>query len=521
MEAWAAVIRGGSSERTEKRVSLLRTKSIEASIADSAEAGHSLKRSLSAWDLMLMGIAVAVGAGIFSVGARAAGDYAGPSVSLSFVLAAITCALAIMCYAEFASAVPVAGSAYTFTYATMGELLAWIIGWDLILEMLTGAAVIAKYWGLYLSDVFEIAGIDIPDTVSVLGLPVSWGAFLIVAIFTRLLVLGTKLSARVGSAFTILKVAVVLFVIVVGAFFIRAENYTPFIPPAEPTDGGAGDVWMQSLFSFATGAEPAQYGVFGLLAGASLVFFAFIGFDVVATSAEEVENPQRTIPRGIFAGLAVVTVLYVLVTLVLTGMVPYTTLAAAEDPSLATAFVAVGAGWAAQVISIGILLGLTTVIMVLLLGLARVVFAMSRDGLLPRVLSRTSDVHKTPARIQLMAGAIVALIAGLTDVGVLEEMINIGTLSAFVLVSVGIVVLRRKRPDITAAFRVPFSPVIPILSAVLSVWLMLNLTTLTWVRFLVWLVIGVAIYFAYGRRHSVLGIEARKLDRAATFGDSV
>ena len=486
-------------------MSRLRVKSIEASIRDSAEAGHSLKRSLGTWDLALMGIAVAVGAGIFSVGARAAGDYAGPSVSLAFVLAAVTCGLAIMCYAEFASAVPVAGSAYTFTYATMGELLAWIIGWDLILEMLTGAAVIAKYWGIYLSDVFEIAGVDVPDTIPVLGLEISWGAFLIVAAFTTLLVLGTKLSARVGSVFTILKVAVVLFVIVVGAFFIRAENYTPFIPASQPTEGGRDDVWAQSLFSFATGAEPAQYGVFGLLAGASLVFFAFIGFDVVATSAEEVENPQRTLPRGIFAGLAVVTVLYVLVTLVLTGMVPYTTLAEAEDPSLATAFVAVGAGWAAQVISIGVLLGLTTVIMVLLLGLARVVFAMSRDGLLPRVLSKTSEAHKTPARIQILAGTIVALIAGFTDVGVLEEMINIGTLSAFVLVSVGIVVLRRTRPDIKAAFRVPFSPYIPLLAAGLSLWLMFNLTTLTWARFLVWLAIGLAIYFAYGRRHSLLG----------------
>ncbi|WP_150307761.1 amino acid permease [Planctomonas psychrotolerans] len=493
-------------------MSLFRTKSIEASIADSTEEGRSLKRSIGTWDLMLMGIAVAVGAGIFSVGARAAGDFAGPSVILSFLLAAVTCGLAIMCYAEFASAVPVAGSAYTFTYATMGELLAWIIGWDLILEMLTGAAVIAKYWGIYLSDVFEIAGLGVPDTISVLGLQVSWGAFLIVAIFTTLLVLGTKLSSRVGSIFTVLKVAVVLFVIVVGAFFIRVENYTPFVPPSQPTEGGAADVWGQSLFAWATGAAPAQYGVFGLLAGASLVFFAFIGFDVVATSAEEVKNPQRTIPRGIFAGLAVVTVLYVLVTLVLTGMVPYTFLADAEDPSLATAFVEVGASWAAQVISLGILLGLTTVIMVLLLGLARVVFAMSRDGLLPRVLSRTSERHKTPARIQILAGVIVALIAGLTDVGVLEEMINIGTLSAFVLVSVGIVVLRRNRPDIHAAFRVPFSPWLPLLSAALCVWLMLNLTTLTWVRFLVWLAIGFAIYFLYGRRHSMLATSSRALD---------
>ena len=490
-------------------MSLWRTKSIEDSISDSLEKGHSLKRTLGTWDLMIMGVAVAVGAGIFSVGAKAAGSFAGPSVTLAFLLAAFTCALAIMCYAEFASAVPVAGSAYTFTYATLGELLAWIIGWDLILEMLTAAAVIAKYWGIYLSTVFSLAGWNVPDTIPVIGLDVSWGAFVIVAVFTTLLVLGTQLSARVSSIFTLIKVAIVVFVIIVGAFFINVDNYTPFIPASVPAQGAADDVWLQSMFSFMTGAAPAQYGIFGLLAGASLVFFAFIGFDVVATSAEEVKNPQKTLPRGIFAGLAIVTVLYVGVSLVLTGMVPYTVLADDPNASLATAFVAVGAGWAAQVISVGILAGLTTVIMVLLLGLSRVIFAMSRDGLLPRWLSVTSEKRRTPVRIQIISGTVVALIAGLTDVGVLEEMINIGTLSAFVLVSVAVVVLRKKRPDLPRAFKVPFSPFLPILSAVLCLWLMLNLTTLTWARFGIWLALGVAVYFLYGRRHSLLGIKLR------------
>ncbi len=486
-------------------MSIWRTKSIEASLADSHLEHRSLKRSLGTFDLVIMGVAVAIGAGIFSVGAKAAGNYAGPSVTLAFVLAAVTCALAIMCYAEFASTIPVAGSAYTYTYATLGELLAWIIGWDLILEMLTAGAVIAKYWGVYLSTVFELWNWDVPSTINLLGLEVSWGPFLIVAIFTTLLVIGTKLSSRVGAVFTIIKVAIVLFVIIVGAFYINPANYTPFIPPAVPAAPGEGDVWTQSLFSFATGAAPAQYGIFGLLAGASLVFFAFIGFDVVATSAEEVKDPQRTLPRGIFGGLAIVSVLYIGVSLVLTGMVSYRVLADAAEPSLATAFVAVGAGWAAQVISIGILAGLTTVIMVLLLGLARVLFAMSRDGLLPRWMSRTSDTRHTPARVQILVGALVALLAGLTDVGVLEEMINIGTLSAFVLVSIAVVVLRKKRPDLPRAYKVPWSPVVPILSAVLCLWLMLNLTTLTWLRFLIWLVIGLVVYFAYSRRHSVLG----------------
>ncbi|WP_423921855.1 amino acid permease [Frigoribacterium sp. 2-23] len=487
--------------------SLWRTKSVEASISDSLDESHGLKRSLGTIDLTLMGIAVAVGAGIFSVGAKAAASFAGPAVTLSFILAAVTCGLAIMCYAEFASTIPVAGSAYTFTYATLGEFLAWIIGWDLILETLTGAAVLAKYWGIYLSEVFTGFGMNLPDTIALGPIELSWAPFLIVAAFTVLLVLGTQLSSRVGSVFTVIKVAIVLFVIVVGFFFVKAANYTPFIPAAQPTEGGASDVWTQSLFSFVSGAQPAQYGVFGLLAGASLVFFAFIGFDVVATSAEEVKNPQKTMPRGIFLGLGIVTVLYVLVAIVLTGMVSYRDLAAADNPNLATAFRLVGIDWAGQVIAVGALIGLTTVIMVLLLGLARIVFSMSRDGLLPRALAKTSPTRKTPVRVQILAGVAVALIAGFTKVDVLEEMINIGTLSAFVLVSIGVIVLRRRRPDLPRAFKVPFSPVLPILSAVLCVWLMFNLTTLTWARFAVWLVIGVVVYFVYGRRHSRLGRE--------------
>ena len=489
--------------------SLTRTKSIEQSIADAAEPGRELKRSLSAWDLMILGVAVAVGAGIFSVGARAAGSFAGPAVTLAFVLAAVTCALAIMCYAEFASSIPVAGSAYTYTYATLGELLAWIIGWDLILELLTAGAVIAKYWGIYLATVFELFDVHIATTVSVFGLAVDWGPLFIVAVFTALLIQGTKMSARVNNVFTLIKIGIVLFVIVVGLSYLKMENFSPFVPPSAPTAGGAADVWSQSLFSWATGAAPAKYGVAGVLSGAALVFFAFIGFDVVATSAEEVKNPQKTLPLGIFGGLALVTVLYLLVSLTLTGMVPYTVLAEAENPSLATAFIAVGAGWAAQVISVGILIGLTTVIMVLLMGLSRVLLAMSRDGLLPRWLSVTSATRKTPVRLQLICGVAVALLAGFTRVEILEEMINIGTLSAFVLVSIGVVVLRRTRPDLPRAYRVPFSPVLPIVSALLCFYLMLNLTTLTWVRFAVWLVIGVAIYFAYGRRHSRVGMRAQ------------
>ncbi|KQO63685.1 APC family permease [Curtobacterium sp. Leaf261] len=491
------------SRTTTDRPNRIRIKSIEASLRDSEEQGRSLKRTLGTVDIAAMGIAVAVGAGIFSVGAQAAANFAGPSVILSFVLAAVTCGLAIMCYAEFASTIPVAGSAYTFTYASMGELLAWIVGWDLILETLTAAAVIAKYWGIYLSTALDVFGINVPATIDV-GIPFTWGPVLVVGVFTALLAIGTQLSSRVSTVITAIKILIVLFVIVVGALFVKAANFAPFIPPAQPTKGGGADVWEQSLVAFATGSAPAQYGGFGLLAAASLVFFAFIGFDVVATSAEETKNPQKTLPKGIFLGLGVVTLLYVGVSIVLTGMVSYKDLAKADTPSLATAFDLVGQPWAAGVIAVGSLVGLTTVVMVLLLGLSRIVFSMSRDGLLPRWFSVTSK-RGTPMRVQIVAGVVVAGIAGFTQVDALEGMINIGTLSAFVLVSIGIVVLRRSQPDVPRAFRVPWSPVLPILSAVLCVWLMCNLTTLTWVRFVVWLVVGMVVYWSYGRRHSRVG----------------
>lgn len=482
--------------------SIFRRKSVEEALASTTDPERSLKRDLTALDLAVMGVAVAVGAGIFSVGATAAANYAGPGVILSFVIASVVCALAIMCYAEFASTLPIAGSAYTFSYATMGEFVAWIIGWDLILEMLLASAVIAKFWGVYLSDAFGLFGIDVPSTIQAGPVAIDWGPVFIVGVFTVLLVIGTKLSSRVNAVLTILKVSITLFVIVVGFFYVKAENYTPFIPPAEPAESASG--LHQPLFAFLSGMEPTAYGMVGVLSGAALVFFAFIGFDVVATTAEETKNPQKALPRGILGGLAVVTVLYILVTVVVTGMVSFRELAASDSPSLTTAFVLVGADWAGKVISIGILLGLTSVIMVLLLGLTRIVFAMSRDGLLPRGLSKTSPRFRTPVRLQIGAGVVVALIAGLAKVELLEEMINIGTLSAFVLVSFGIPILRRSRPDLPRGFRVPWSPVLPIVAGVACLWLMSNLTTLTWLRFGAWLVLGTAIYVSYSYRASQL-----------------
>lgn len=479
-----------------------RTKSVEQSIADTDEPSTKLRKDLTWWDLTVFGVSVVIGAGIFTVTASTAGSTTGPAISLSFIFAAIACGLAALCYAEFASTVPVAGSAYTFSYATFGEFVAWIIGWDLILEFAVAAAVVAKGWSSYLGTVFGFGG----GIADVGGLELDWGALLIIAFVTAILAWGTKLSAGVSLAITAVKVAVVLLVVVVGAFYIKMENFSPFIPPAE-TGGDTGSGTEQSLFSLLTGAEGSSYGWYGLLAGASIVFFAFIGFDIVATTAEETKDPQRDVPRGILASLAIVTVLYVAVAVVLSGMVSYTELRDAGNANLATAFSLNGIEWAAKVISIGALAGLTTVVIVLVLGQTRVLFAMSRDGLLPTQLAKTGE-HGTPVRITLIVGVVVAVTATVFPIDKLEEMVNIGTLFAFVLVSAGVIVLRRTRPDLKRGFRTPWVPVLPILAIIACVWLMLNLTGLTWIRFGIWMAIGVVVYFLYGRRHSLVGRRA-------------
>jgi basic amino acid/polyamine antiporter, APA family len=490
---------------------LWRTKSVEQSIADTDEPDTKLRRELSVWDLTVFGVAVVIGAGIFTLTARTAGDMAGPSVSLAFVLAAIACALAALCYAEFASTVPVAGSAYTYSYATFGELFAWIIGWDLILEFAVAAAAVAKGWSIYLQTVLSnIFGGEVTTVVKAGSVDIDWGALVLVIVLSTLLILGTKLSSRVSLVITSIKVAIVLFVIILGVFYIKAANYSPYIPPGSSGSGGGGGV-EQSLFSLIAGGTNSTFGVFGLLAGASLVFFAFIGFDIVATTAEEARDPQRTVPRGILGSLAIVTVLYVGVSLVVTGMVNYQKLATTTTPSgapdrktLATAFAENNVDWAANIISVGALAGLTTVVMVLLLGQVRVLFAMSRDGLLPRGLARTGE-HGTPVRATILVGILVAFGATFFPADKLEEMVNVGTLFAFILVSGAVLVLRRTRPDLPRGFRVPGVPLVPILAILACLWLMLNLTVLTWLRFVVWMVVGVVVYFAYGRRSSLLG----------------
>ncbi|GGL24190.1 amino acid permease [Nocardia jinanensis] len=482
------------------RSSLFRTKSVEQSLRDTDEPGKKLRKDLTSWDLAIFGVAVVIGAGIFTLTARTAGNVAGPAVSLAFVFAAIACGLTALCYAEFASTVPVAGSAYTFSYATFGELAAWIIGWDLLLEFALAAAVVAKGWSQYLGQVFDRGA----AVVEIGGVTFDWGAVLLIAVLTVLLALGTKLSSRVSMIAVAIKVGVILLVIVVGLTFFDSDNLTPFIPESVPGQGGQG--LTQSLFSWVTGAGNSTFGWYGLLAAASLVFFAFIGFDVVATAAEETKNPQRDLPRGILGSLIVVTILYVAVSIVLTGMVPYTDLAG-DDATLATAFALNGATWAKNIISIGALAGLTTVVMVMLLGQTRVLFAMSRDGLVPRRLARTGQ-RGTPVRITIIVGIVCAILAGFVKFGTLEEMVNIGTLFAFLLVSIGVVVLRRTRPDLPRGFRVPLVPYVPILAVLSCLWLMVNLSVETWLRFVVWMLLGLVMYFAYGRRHSLVGRSA-------------
>lgn len=489
-------------------MSLFRTKSIEASIAETDEQEFALKKNLSALDLTVFGIGVIIGAGIFTLTGRAAAQHAGPAIVLSFAIAAFACGLAALCYAEFASTIPVSGSAYTFSYATLGELVAWIIGWDLLLEMLLAASVVAQGWSQYFVVFLKHLGITFPEHLAS-GSAFDLPAFVLVMVLTALISYGIKESMRVNLVFVALKLFVVLFVIVAGIGFIKPGNYSPFIPEAIPPAAANAGIMHAPLVQTMFGLNPTTYGWGGILAGASLVFFAYIGFDVVATAAEEARNPQRDLPIGIIASLIVCTVLYIAVALVITGMVPYDQIN--PKAALATAFEHVGMGWASTLIAAGAVAGLFTVVMTMMIGGTRVVFAMSRDWLLPRSWARTNPKTGTPVRITIGVGVLCALIASLTPVGKLEEMVNIGTLAAFTLVSFSVPVLRKKRPDLKRAFKVPGSPVLPVLSGLIVIYLMLNLPLDTWIRFLVWMALGFAIYFVYSRSHSRLsqGVEDR------------
>jgi APA family basic amino acid/polyamine antiporter len=476
-------------------VSIFRTKPVEQSIKETDEPEHRLRKDLSALDLAAFGVGVIVGTGIFVLTGQQAAINAGPAIVISFVIAGIVCALAAMCYAEFASTVPVAGSAYTFAYATLGEFIAWIIGWDLCLELALGASVVSRGWSAYLQRLLHLptwlAGDKaIPDL----------GAIFIVLVLGVVMVVGMKLSSRLTNVLVAVKLAVVLFVIGLGVFFVRAANYSPFIPPPQPAPKSGGG--SEPLFQVLAGVTPQHFGWFGVLAAAAIVFFAYIGFDVVSTAAEETRNPQRDMPRGIIGSLAVCALLYVATSAVVTGMTRYTNLNTGAP--LAKAFDEVGQGWAANVISLGAICGITTVILVLMLGQTRVFFAMSRDGLLPPAIAKVHPRFGTPWIITIITCVVVAALSGFIPLSQLSELTSVGTLFAFVVVSLGVIVLRRTRPDLPRTFRVPGVPWLPALSVAASVCLMLNLPVQTWIRFVVWMVVGLAVYFLYGKRNSRL-----------------
>ncbi|MEU0486196.1 amino acid permease [Streptosporangium sp. NPDC006013] len=488
---------------------VLRVKSVEQSISDTEAPEHRLRKDLTALDLTVFGIGVIVGTGIFVLTGRVARETAGPAVALSFVAAGIVCALAALCYAEFASTVPVAGSAYTFAFATLGELPAWIIGWDLTLEMMLGAAVVAVGWSGYLTSLLASLGVPLPGVIAGEGAVFNLPAALVVLLLTGVLVLGIKLSSRFNLIIVTIKLAVILLVVVAGLFFVRGANYSPFIPPSKATPAveGLAAPLIQVLF----GITPVAYGVLGIFSAAAVVFFAYIGFDVVATAAEETRDPQRDLPVGILSSLGVCTVLYVAVSLVVVGMQPYRQLS--EAAPLADAFKAVGQTWAASLISVGALVGLTAVVMILMLGMSRVMFAMCRDELLPSGLAKVHPKYRTPYVITIIMGVVVAVLAGLVPLSTIAELVNIGTLFAFAVVSIAVVILRRTRPDLPRSFRTPLVPLVPVLSVLACLYLMLNLPVETWIRFGAWMLLGLLIYIGYGYRHSRLSEQRRAATR--------
>jgi basic amino acid/polyamine antiporter, APA family len=475
---------------------LFRTKSIEQLVGDVEHGSKSLRRSLSAWDLTLLGIGAIIGTGIFVLTGTAAANQAGPAITMSYLAAGLACAFAALCYAEFASMIPIAGSAYTYAYATLGELVAWMIGWDLILEYAVGSMTVAIGWSGYMQRLMAGFGINLPASlaaappVGIINLP----AVIIVLLIMVLLVIGIRESARFNAAMVAIKLAAVLFFLAAGVSYVEPTNWQPFAP----------------------------YGWPGIMAAAAVVFFAYIGFDAVSTTAEEAKNPQRDLPIGIIASLVVCTVLYLAVGAVLTGMVPVVEYRAVAEglpgvgmveptesvkflnAPVAFALSVIGLDWAAGLVSAGAVAGITSVLLVMLMSQPRIFFAMSRDNLLPQGVSKVHPKFGTPYITTIITCVVVALVAGVTQIQVVGEMTSIGTLFAFVVVCAAVLMLRAKRPEAKRPFRVPFGPIFPVLGILSCAYLMLSLPVLTWVRFLVWLDIGMVIYWFYGRTHSPL-----------------
>lgn len=476
-------------------MSLFRRKSLDDLMLHGGGEG-SLLRVLGPWHLVLLGIGGVIGAGIFSLTGLAAATNAGPAVILSFLLAGFACAMAALCYSEMAAMIPIAGSAYTYSYATMGELVAWIIGWDLILEYAVAAVTVAIAWSGYMVSFLADFGLAIPPALTASpGTEVALAdgttvtalfnlpAVVVSLVITAVLVLGIRESAQANAVIVAIKVAVILIFAAAGFAFIDGDNLTPLVPANSGTFG--------------------EFGWSGVMRAAGVVFFAYVGFDAVSTAAQEARNPQRDMPIGIIGSLIVCTLLYVLVAYVLVGIVDYRKLNV-PDP-IAVGIDATGIGWLQPLVKLGALMGLSSVILVSLLGQSRIFYTMSRDGLLPPFMGRLHGRLRTPHLTLLLTGVFVALAAALVPLRVVGELVSIGTLFAFLLVSVGVWILRRRRPDVARPFRVPWVPFVPIVSALSCFALMLSLPLDTWIRLAVWLLIGLTIYFVYGRRRALLG----------------
>ena len=475
-----------------KRRSLFYKKPILHCAGEPAEAAHGLKRVLGPADLTLLGIGGIIGAGIFVITGHAAAQYAGPAIVLSFVLSAAACVFAGLCYAEFASMVPEAGSAYSYSYASLGEIVAMIIGWDLVLEYLFAMSTVAVGWSGYVASFLRDFGIAVPAAFSTppfahdaagwhaTGALVNVPAVLIIGVLTALIAAGIRESAAANRVIVAVKVTAILLFIGFGVMHVWPQNWTPFIPENTGTFG--------------------EFGWSGILRGAGVVFFAYIGFDAVSTAAQEARNPQRDLPRGILLSLGICTVLYILVALVLTGIVRYDRLNV-PDP-IAVGLDAAGPGlyWLRPIVKIGAIAGLSSVILVQIIAMSRIFFAMSCDGLLPRSLSSVHTRYRTPFVSTVMTGAVAAVLAGLLPISVLGELVSIGTLFAFTVVCLGIFVLRRTQPEQPRPFRVPFYPAVPLLGAATAVLQMAGLPAGTWMRFILWFVVGLAVYFLYSRR---------------------
>ena len=480
-----------------------------ALLLEEMKSEHRLNRVLGPVALTSLGIGAIIGTGIFVLIGVAAHDKAGPAVSLSFALAGLACIFAALCYAEFASMVPVAGSAYTYAYATLGELFAWIIGWDLILEYGVASATVAHGWSHYFQDFIGIFGLGVPQLLSkapldfdpntgVMSLTGAWldlPAVLITFAVTVILVKGIKESARFNAGMVIVKVAIVLLVIVLGAMYVNPANWKPFAP-----FGYSG----LSIFGRTVLGEASPGGApVGVLAGAAMIFFAYIGFDSISTHAEEAKNPQRDIPIALISSLIVCTLLYIAVAMVITGMVPYNQINI--DAPVSNAFKQVGIGWAQFVISLGAITGITSVLLVMMLSQPRIFLAMARDGLLPKsFFGAIHPTFRTPWKSTILTGFFVALLGALLPLRLLAELVNIGTLFAFVVVCSAVLIMRKKHPEANRPFKAPLVPFVPLAGIFTCIVLMLSLPAENWIRLFGWLLIGFVIYFFYGRKHSAL-----------------